>query len=116
VNPVDFARDWADAWNRRAIEEVLAHFDDRIEFTSPTALAVTGVCTVRGKPALREYWVSAMSSIQSIRFTVDRVLWAEERRELAVIYTAEINGLIFDPLGRIVRAEIFHGAPAITSA
>jgi ketosteroid isomerase-like protein len=119
VTPSEFALEWADAWNRRAIEDVLAHFDDAIEFTSPTALAVTGAATVRGKGALRDYWIRAMSKIESIRFTIDRVLWDEARRELAILYTAEINGaarkvsenLVFDSRDRVIRAEVFHGAP-----
>jgi ketosteroid isomerase-like protein len=120
VTPTEFASDWADAWNRRAVEDVLAHFHDEIEFNSPTALAVTGAATVRGKGALRAYWISAMSKIESLRFTVDRVLWDDTRRELAIIYTAEINGsarkvsenLVFDSSNQVVRAEVFHGAPA----
>jgi ketosteroid isomerase-like protein len=119
VTPPQFASNWADAWNRRAIEDVLAHFHDEIEFTSPTAMAVTGAATVRGKGALRDYWVRAMSKIDSIRFTVDRVLWDKARRELAIVYTAEINGaarkvsenFVFDSRDQVIRAEVFHGAP-----
>ena len=53
-NAATFAAEWAEAWNRRDIEHVLAHFHEDVEFTSPTALAVMGVMTVRGKTALRE--------------------------------------------------------------
>jgi ketosteroid isomerase-like protein len=51
-----FANEWAAAWNELAVERVLAHFDENVSFTSPTALAVVGEPTVRGKQALREYW------------------------------------------------------------
>ena len=54
-----FADDWAAAWNELAVERVLAHFEENVSFTSPTALAVVGVPTVRGKQALREYWNKA---------------------------------------------------------
>ena len=63
-----FAARWADAWNERDIEAVLAHFDDHVTFTSPTAQGVVGVPTVRGKGALRSYWIAAMGQIQSLRF------------------------------------------------
>ncbi len=113
-----FASRWADAWNRRDVEEVLAHFDDDIVFTSPTARAVTGEAVVRGKESLRAYWNAAMARIQSIRFDVERVLWDAGRRELAIIYTARIDGaakrvsenLILDESGRVIEAEVFHGA------
>ena len=113
----DFATGWADAWNRRAVEEVLGHFHDDVVFTSPTALAVVGTPVVRGKDALRAYWNKAMSGIESLRFTVHRALWDASLNELAIIYTAEINGrskrvsenLTFDANGKVIAAEVFHG-------
>jgi ketosteroid isomerase-like protein len=113
----EFATEWAEAWNRRDIEQVLAHFHDDVEFTSPTALAVVGTPIVRGKGSLREYWMMALGRITSLRFTVDRVVWDPDSRELAIIYTSETNGkakrvsenLIFNAAGQVVVAEVFHG-------
>ena len=112
-----FAAQWAEAWNRRDIEQVLAHFHEDVEFTSPTALAVMGTPTVRGKRSLREYWTMALSRLASLRFTVDRVVWDAGSRELAIIYTSETDGkarrvsenLVFDAAGQVVVAEVFHG-------
>ena len=112
-----FAVRWAEAWNRRDIEQVLAHFHDDVVFTSPTALAVIGTPTVRGKESLRAYWTTALSRLTSLRFTVDRVAWDPQTRELAIIYTSETDGkarrvsenLVFDSAGRVVIAEVFHG-------
>lgn len=112
-----FANDWAAAWNDRAVERVLSHFDENIAFTSPTALAVVGVATVTGKQALREYWNTALARITSLRFAVDRVVWDPGTGELAIIYDSEIGGrrrrtsenLTFGPNGLVVRAEVFHG-------
>jgi ketosteroid isomerase-like protein len=112
-----FAAEWAAAWNEMAIERVMAHFDENISFTSPTALAVVGVGTVRGKQALREYWNRAVARAGSLRFVVDRVLWDAGSGELAIIYVSEVGGrkrrisenLIFGANGLVVRAEVFHG-------
>jgi ketosteroid isomerase-like protein len=112
-----FAARWAEAWNRRDIEQVLAHFHDEVEFTSPTALAVMGTPTVRGKGSLREYWTKALARLASLQFTVDRVVWDPDSRELAILYTSEIDGkarrvsenLRFDAAGLVVVAEVFHG-------
>jgi steroid delta-isomerase len=112
-----FAAAWAEAWNARAIESVLDHFHEDVVFTSPTALAVTGAPTVRGKTALRAYWTTALARIASLRFTVDRVLWDPARRELGIIYSSAIDGrnrrvsenLTFDEHGAVVSAEVFHG-------
>jgi steroid delta-isomerase len=114
-----FAEEWAQAWNRRDVESVLAHFQDDIIFASPTALAVTGSPVVHGKDALRTYWTTALGRIGSIQFSVMRVLWDAASRELAIIYLADIDGrsrtvsenLIFDQDGLVATAEVFHGVP-----
>jgi hypothetical protein len=112
-----FADDWAAAWNDLAVERILSHFDEAVVFTSPTAAAVVGVATIEGKPALRQYWTTALARITSLRFDVDRVLWDAGARELAIIYHSTINGqsrrvsenLTFGANGLVVRAEVFHG-------
>ena len=114
-----FAAEWAEAWNRRDVESVLAHFRDDVIFASPTALAVTGSPVVHGKDALRAYWTAALARTGSIRFSVLRVLWDAASRELAIIYLAEIDSrsgtvsenLIFDVDGLVATAEVFHGVP-----
>jgi ketosteroid isomerase-like protein len=112
-----FAAWWAERWNARDFEAVLERFHEDVVFTSPTALAVMGTPTVRGKEALRAYWTAAMGRIGSLHFTVDRVLWDAARRELAIVYTSAVDGtskrvsenLTFDDDGRVVAAEVFHG-------
>jgi ketosteroid isomerase-like protein len=114
---IAFAAEWAAAWNELAVERVLAHFAEDVVFTSPTALAVVGIGTVRGKEALRSYWTAALQRIGSLHFTVDRVLWDAETRELAIIYVSVTDGrmrrmsenLTFGPDDRVVAAEVFHG-------
>jgi ketosteroid isomerase-like protein len=112
-----FAHEWAAAWNRRDVEKVLEHFSEGVIFTSPTAFKIVGAATVRGKPALREYWNQALAQIRSLQFSVERVLWDDVTRELAIIYTAVMDGrstrvsenLIFGSDGQVVSAEVFHG-------
>jgi len=111
-----FADEWAAAWNDRAVERVLSRFEDDVSFTSPTALAVVGVATVRGKQALRDYWNTALARIGSLRFAVDRVSWDPVSRELAIIYVSDTGrkkrvseNLVFGANGLVVSAEVFHG-------
>jgi hypothetical protein len=112
-----FASQWAEAWNELAVERVLAHFGENVSFTSPTALAVAGVSTVRGKQALRDYWNTAIARVRSLKFVVERVLWDASSRELAIIYVSDAGGrrkrvsenLTFGRDGLVVNAEVFHG-------
>jgi ketosteroid isomerase-like protein len=114
---VEYTRRWTDAWNRLDVERVLEHFDADVVFSSPTALATVGVPTVRGKRALRDYWMTALQSVKSLRFTVVRVIWDPDASELAIIYDREVNGrddraaeiLQFGLEGRVVRGEVLYG-------
>lgn len=113
-----YAGRWIAAWNARDIEAVLSTFDEAVAFTSPRALATVGVPTVRGKEALRQYWLAALAKMISMKFTLRRVAWDPETSELAIIYLSTINGetkavsenLRFGPHGKVVAADVFHGA------
>ena len=117
VQADDHARQWAEAWNRRDLDAVLAHFEDDVVFASPKALAVTGAPVVRGKAALRAYWSAAIAPVQHLRFEVRRILWDAESSELSIVYDRDLDGkadratevLAFGPAGRVVRGEVFYG-------
>jgi len=119
-----YAERWIDAWNRRDVDAVLATFDQNVEFTSPRALATVGVATVRGTQALRSYWQAALANVTSLRFVLQRILWDAEQRELAIIYVSSVNGeskcvsenLRFGPSGKVIAADVFHGAGALPSS
>lgn len=114
---IAYAERWAAGWNRRDLDAILEHFADDVEFTSPKALAAVGVPTVRGKPALADYWRIALSRIQSLRFVVNRVIWDPATLELAIVYDREVNGvrnraaeiLAFGARGLVVRGEVLYG-------
>ena len=70
-----FARTWAAAWNRHDLEAVLALFADEAVFTSPLARRIEGFADgiVRGKPALRAYWQTALAIVPDLHFEVTAV-------------------------------------------
>ena len=112
-----FAGAWIEAWNRRDIEPVLSTYADELSFTSPTALEVVGRATLRGKSELRSYWQKALTRIARLEFVLDRCVWDEASRELAVIYTRHIDGsskrvvetFRFGPDDLVLATEVLHG-------
>ena len=66
---------WEAAWNGRDIEAVLMHFAEDAVFTSPVAqqvgFAQDGI--VRGKDALRRYWLAALNKNPDLKFRVTAV-------------------------------------------
>jgi hypothetical protein len=71
-DPKSHADRWVRAWNAHDVEAVLEHFHDDVVFTSPVAAHVVpetgGV--VRGKAALRDYWLTALKTLPDLRFDV----------------------------------------------
>ncbi|KQY04756.1 polyketide cyclase [Mycobacterium sp. Root135] len=101
-----FALAWTQAWNDHDVEAVLAHFHDDVVFTSPVAARVIpesgGV--VRGKAALRDYWLTALRVLPDLYFEVVDVYRGESL--LVINYRNERGGLVNEVLmfdGDLVR-------------
>ena len=110
-----FAEQWISDWNRRDVEAVLSHFSADVVFTSSRAKAIFGSPTVEGKSRLREYWTTAISRIQSIRFTLNYAIREADR--MAIVYVADIDGkrlravefLTFGEHGLVHEGEAMYG-------
>ncbi len=113
-----FARDWIAAWNRRDIEAIVAHYAADGRFTSPRALERMGTATVAGREMLKAYWQGARK-LPKLHFTLDRVLWDAERRELVALYTSDLGEQKIRAMevmrigadGLIREGEAMYGAP-----
>lgn len=113
-----FAEQWAAEWSAKDVEAVVAHFAANARFVSPRAMETVGKPAVEGTDELRAYWQAAVGGISSLQFTVDRALWDPERRELAIVYTSDRDGvrmracefMRFDQGDRVVEGEAMYGA------
>lgn len=104
----DFARGWIDAWNSHDLERILAHYAEDAVLSSPVALQrFGGDGTLRGKPALREYFSRGLEAYPDLHFDLIETLWGTET--IVVCYrnnhrgskTAEV--MLIDPSGTIAR-------------
>ena len=89
---MEFAQHWVAAWNRRDVDAVLAHYVEDAIFISPKAQNFVGTTTIRGKKALEHYWRTASANLHTLEFTLERIAWDGESRELVVFYEANLNG------------------------
>ena len=97
-DPEGYAREWVRAWNTHDVEAVLSHFHDDVVFTSPVAARVlpeTGG-VIRGKPALRHYWTTALKLLPELHFEVVGVYRGESL--LVINYRNERGGLVNEVL------------------
>lgn len=82
-----FARNWAQAWNDRDLDAILAHYAEDVVFHSPRIAVITGedVASISGKPALASYWSKALALAPSLYFEVDCVLNGSDA--VTILYT-----------------------------
>jgi ketosteroid isomerase-like protein len=103
-----FAREWVDAWNAHDLERVLAHYDEDFEISSPYVKLLAGEPsgTLKGKPAIRAYWTSALKAIPHLRFELLTVFAGVNS---VMVYYQGHRGLVaevfqFGPSGKVARA------------
>jgi hypothetical protein len=87
-----FAETWIAAWNRRDIDAVLVHFADDAQFVSPAAHKFVGHSVLRNRKEIEDYWRTALARISTLEFKLDHAIRDERRRELNVVYEANLNG------------------------
>jgi predicted ester cyclase len=104
----EFAQDWVDAWNSHDLERILTHYDDQVLLVSPVALKLlNGDGTVRGKAALRQYFLRGLEAFPDLRFDLIETLWGTET--IVVYYINNVRGsktaevMLLNPAGKIQR-------------
>jgi predicted ester cyclase len=104
----EFAQDWVDAWNSHDLERILTHYDDEVLLVSPVALKLlSGDGTVRGKAALREYFLRGIQAFPDLRFNLIDAFWGIET--IVVYYINNVRGtktaevMLLNPAGKIRR-------------
>lgn len=70
MNHQDFAQIWVDAWNSHDLENILSHYSEDIEITTPMIALATGgkESSLQGKEAVREYWKKALEKFPDLHF------------------------------------------------
>lgn len=85
-------------WNNHDLEAVLRDFHDDVVFTSPVAAKLVpqtqGV--VRGKAALRQYWITAVERIPDLRFVVESVYQGIDT--IVITYRNQNNAMVNEVL------------------
>jgi ketosteroid isomerase-like protein len=74
MNHQKFAEEWINAWNSHDLKDILSHYAENIEVTTPMiALATDGKeSTLKGKEAVREYWEKALNKFPDLHFELIR--------------------------------------------
>lgn len=114
-----FAHEWVAAWNAHDVERVLVHYAEDVEFRSPFIATFAGDTAghLRGKPALRAYWTTALQKLPDLRFELRDVLVGAG--SLTLYYLGHrglvAETLFFDAEDRVVQATACYSIGAQAS-
>jgi ketosteroid isomerase-like protein len=109
-----FARSWLDAFNAHDVDAIMAHYAEGVEHSSPTVVRLLGEPSgvVRGKAALRTYFVKALESAgPGLRFDLPRAYVGAHG--VTLLYNRSGGKLVaetfhFDGRGLVERAFVAH--------
>ena len=73
-----FAHHWIESWNKHDLDEILSHYSDEFEMTTPFIVSImnepTG--TIQGKNNVRAYWAVAIAQYPDLEFKLIDVLYS----------------------------------------
>ncbi|WP_293871109.1 nuclear transport factor 2 family protein [Flavobacterium sp.] len=106
MNTQKFAKEWIESWNSHNLEEILSHYAEDIEITTPMIkLAIGGETdTLKGKENVSNYWRKALKNIPDLHFELYDVTFCVN--SIALYYKSVMNKkaievMFFDESGKV---------------
>jgi len=106
-----FAAEWIAAWNAHDLERVLSHYSDDFEMRSPLIIELMGIAggTLKGKSAVRPYWMKGLAAYPSLQFELHCVLIGVDTIALYYRSTPK-NRMVVEVLKFSDRGQIVSGS------
>ncbi len=108
------AANWCEAWNRRDLDAIMAHYSEDVAFRSPNVIARWGVADgwLHGRTRLRENFARVLELARPHFTLLDVMLGVDA---MCVLYRRETgdvacNLVELDPAGQARRVVACHGA------
>lgn len=82
-----FAHEWLKAWNTHDLTNIMKHYAEDVQFSSPFVLKiqVNNQGTLIGKPALRQYFEMALMRNPDLHFDLKHIMIGV--KSITLIYT-----------------------------
>ncbi len=108
MSPHAFAAAWIASWNSHDLNDILSHYSDDIEVTTPMIRLATGADsdTLKGKAAVADYWRKALDKIPDLHFELLEVTAGVNSVALyykSVMNKMSIEVMFFDENGKVNR-------------
>jgi predicted ester cyclase len=105
---------WVAAWNAHDLDQIMTHYNDAVELSSPIAAQLLGTADgkVVGKAGLRAYFQRGLAAYPKLHFRLADVLWGVNSVVLYYTnqkgtHTAEFMEL--SPHGKVIRVVANYG-------
>ena len=107
-----FAKEWIDSWNSHDLDDIMKHYADDIQITTPMLKLAAGLesGSIQGKEEVRAYWEKALNKIPDLHFELIEV--TSGINSVALYYKSVMNKMavevmFFDENG-LVNKMIAH--------
>lgn len=104
-----FAEHWVAAWNKHDVAEILAHYTDDFEMTTPMIQRMLGIesGTLKGKKAVGDYWRAALRKVPDLKFSLIDVAGGVDTISIyydSVMGKKAIETFFFNREGKVYKA------------
>ena len=106
IDVLKFTNEWIRSWNSHDLDDILNHYSDDVEITSPMIRLAAGINTetLKGKSFVAEYWEKALKKIPDLRFEL--IDTAVGINSVALYYRSVMNKktvevMFFDKDGKV---------------
>jgi hypothetical protein len=103
-----FAHEWITSWNSHDLEDILTHYSEDIEITTPMIKLAAGIesGSLKGKEQVAAYWRKALEKIPDLHFELIEV--TEGVNSVALYYKSIMNKMaievmFFNEQGKVNR-------------
>ncbi|MFH6991327.1 nuclear transport factor 2 family protein [Flavobacterium sp. FlaQc-48] len=75
MNAEKFANEWIESWNSHDLEDIMKHYSDDLEITTPMIKLAGGIesGSLQGKEQVKAYWQKALIKIPDLHFELIEV-------------------------------------------
>jgi len=108
-----FATTWIESWNSHDLDNILTHYADDIEITTPMIKLAAGMesGSLKGKENVRAYWKKALERIPDLHFELYEVTSGID--SVALFYTSVMNKnaievMFFNAEGKVNKMYAYY--------
>lgn len=96
MNKKEFAKIWIESWNSHDLENILSHYSDDVEISTPMIKMSLGVNngTLVGKEKVAEYWSKALKKLPDLHFELIDI--TEGVDSVALYYKSVLNKMAIE--------------------